>query len=244
MKLLLAKVWPYPLTYLDDKHKDKLLINTINTHSFNLTLEDQEFREALIKSDVLLPDGVGILLALRVLNKIKRNKIAGYDLLLYELNRLNKSGGKCFFLGSSEKVLHLIADRIKKEYPAILLSWYSPPFRDNFTNEENSAMIDVVNSFSPDVLFIGMTAPKQEKWAVKHYESLNARHICSIGAAFEFYAKTKKRSPEWLIRIWLEWFYRLIKEPVRLWQRYIIGIFKFLIMLFREKIGGDSEIIG
>lgn len=239
MKQLLAKVWPYPIYYLDSKHYDKLLINTINTHSFNLTLEDKEFREALLKSDVLLPDGVGILMALRVLNKVKRNKIAGYDLLIYELEWLNKSGGKCFFLGSSENVLELIKDRIENEYPDIISSYYSPPFREDFTEEENNIMIKAVNSFSPDVLFVGMTAPKQEKWTARHFGNLNARHICSIGAAFEFFAKTKKRSPKWLIKIWLEWFYRLIKEPVRLWRRYIIGIIKFLFLLCQEKIRRD-----
>lgn len=239
MKQLLAKVWPYPIYYLDSKHYDKLLINTINTHSFNLTLEDKEFREALLKSDVLLPDGVGILMALRVLNKVKRNKIAGYDLLIYELEWLNKSGGKCFFLGSSENVLKLIKDRIENEYPDIISSYYSPPFREDFTEEENNIMIKAVNSFSPDVLFVGMTAPKQEKWTARHFGNLNARHICSIGAAFEFFAKTKKRSPKWLIKIWLEWFYRLIKEPVRLWRRYIIGIIKFLFLLCQEKIRRD-----
>jgi len=239
MKQLLAKVWPYPIYYLDSKHYDKLLINTINTHSFNLTLEDKEFREALLKSDVLLPDGVGILMALRVLNKVKRNKIAGYDLLIYELEWLNKSGGKCFFLGSTENVLKLVKDRIENEYPDIISSYYSPPFREDFTEEENNIMIKAVNSFSPDVLFVGMTAPKQEKWAARHFGDLNARHICSIGAAFEFFAKTKKRSPKWLIKIWLEWFYRLIKEPVRLWRRYIIGIIKFLFLLCQEKIRRD-----
>jgi len=236
MKQILSKVWPHPLSFLDKKQNDKILINTINTHSFNLTLEDNEFREALLRSDVLLPDGVGILLALRVLNKDKRNKIAGYDLLIYELDRLDKTGGKCFFLGSSDKVLELIGQRLKSEYPHIIYSLYSPPFREEFSEEENLLMIKAVNQFSPDVLFIGMTAPKQEKWAAKHFGELNARHICSIGAAFEFFAKTKKRSPKWLIKIWLEWLYRLIKEPLRLWRRYIIGILRFLFPLFKEKI--------
>jgi N-acetylglucosaminyldiphosphoundecaprenol N-acetyl-beta-D-mannosaminyltransferase len=103
-------------------------------------------------------------------------------------------------------------------------------------------MINRINSFSPDVLLIGMTAPKQEKWAVKHFDILDARHICSIGAAFEFYAKTKRRSPQWLITIWLEWFHRLVKEPVRLWRRYIIGIFKFLFLLVREKFRKDKNL--
>lgn len=239
---MLEKVWPYPLSYLDDKNNDKLLINTINTHSFNITREDQEFREALLKSDVLLPDGVGIVLALRVLKIRRLEKIAGYDLLLYELNRLNKSAGKCFFLGSTEKVLQRIEERVKNEYPNIVLSCYSPPFKDVFTDEENTDMINRINSFSPDVLLIGMTAPKQEKWAVKHFDILDARHICSIGAAFEFYAKTKRRSPQWLITIWLEWFHRLVKEPVRLWRRYIIGIFKFLFLLVREKFRKDKNL--
>ena len=97
-------------------------------------------------------------------------------------------------------------------------------------------MIDAVNRVEPDVLFIGMTAPKQEKWAFKYYQMLNAGHICCIGAVFDFYAGTVKRAPEWMISLGMEWFYRLIREPRRMWRRYLIGNIKFIGYILREKL--------
>ncbi|MGC1392281.1 MAG: WecB/TagA/CpsF family glycosyltransferase, partial [Bacteroidales bacterium] len=154
---------------------------------------------------------------------------------------LNKTGGKCFFLGSSDKVLKLIVQRISKEYPKIRVSSYSPPYKPVFTDEENDQMINTVNSFSPDVLFVGMTAPKQEKWAAAHFEKLNARHICSIGAVFDFYALTVRRAPAWMIRHGLEWLYRLIVEPRRMWRRYIVGNPKFIWFIIKEKFKSSTN---
>ena len=97
-------------------------------------------------------------------------------------------------------------------------------------------MLEAINTFQPDVLKIGMTAPKQEKWSFQHYGQLNVGHICCIGAVFDFYAGTIKRAPKWMIKMGLEWFYRLIKEPRRMWQRYLIGNFIFIYHIINEKL--------
>ncbi|MFA6912412.1 MAG: WecB/TagA/CpsF family glycosyltransferase, partial [Proteiniphilum sp.] len=92
-----------------------------------------------------------------------------------------------------------------------------------------------VNKVEPDVLFVGMTAPKQEKWTYEYFDQLRAGHICCIGAVFDFYAGTVKRAPKWMIQIGLEWFYRLIREPRRMWRRYLIGNTLFVIGILKEK---------
>ena len=208
-------------------HK-KLLINTINAHSYNVALNDSLFKKCLTDCEVLIPDGVSIVLAKRVLNGKKIKKIAGFDLFTYEMNRLNKSGGKCFFLGSSNQVLSKIHERASLEYPNVKICTYSPPYKAEFSDAENEEMISAVNAFEPDVLFVGMTAPKQEKWAFEHFDKLNVKHIGCIGAVFDFYAGTVKRAPQWMISLGLEWFFRLAKEPKRMWRRYLIGNVQFI----------------
>lgn len=226
---------------LHEIDQSKMLINTLNAHSYNLACKDEEFRNALKNSDVLLPDGISVVLATRVLSEQKLNKIAGEDLFYHEMKRLNSKGGKCFFLGSTDKTLKLISDRAKTEFPQLKIYYYSPPFKAQFSEEDNISMINAINEVEPDVLFIGMTAPKQEKWAYKHFEILNAGHICCIGAVFDYYAGTIKRAPKWMISIGLEWMYRLIREPKRLWRRYLLGNTQFVIHIIKEKFSSRKK---
>lgn len=213
----------------------KALINTINAHCYNMTKNDPFYQEALLNSDVLLPDGISIVWAIKWLTGQKLKKIAGADLFFYEMERLKHTGGKCFFLGSSETTLNKIKERISREYPNIKVDSYSPPYKPLFTIEENAAMLDAINTFQPDVLLIGMTAPKQEKWAYHNYNQLQTGHICCVGAVFDFYAETINRAPQWLIKLGLEWFYRLIKEPRRMWHRYLDGNIRFIWSIIKEK---------
>lgn len=213
----------------------KLLINTINAHSYNMAQDDEIFAQALRSSDVLLPDGVSIVLAKRLLYGERIKKIAGADLFFYEMKKLNRSRGKCFFLGSSNETLAVITDKLKKQYPNVKVECYSPPYVPEFSKKDNIKMITAVNQFKPDVLFIGMTAPKQEKWAFSHFNELQAGHICSIGAVFDFFAGSVRRAPKWMIKLGLEWLFRLLKEPRRLWRRYIFGNIQFISLIIREK---------
>lgn len=219
------------------------MINTLNAHCYNVTLTDPLYKEALLNSDVLIPDGVSIVWAVRWLtcgvetgHALSLKKIAGADLFFYEMERLQQAGGRCFFLGSSESTLTKIKERATIEYPNVKVQTYSPPYKSEFTEEDNATMLEVINAFQPDVLMVGMTAPKQEKWAYQHFKQLQVGHVCCIGAVFDFYAGTVNRAPQWMIKMGLEWFYRLVKEPRRMWRRYLIGNTKFIWYMIKEKI--------
>ncbi len=217
----------------------KLLINTINAFSYDNARKDVLFSEALQKGDVLIPDGISIVKACRFLNAKSQPKerIAGWDLFVYEMEKLNRVGGRVMFLGSSDAVLNLIRQRVAEKYPKIEVDTYSPPYKPEFSDEENEAMISAINHSNPDLLWIGMTAPKQEKWAYTHLDRLDVHcHIGTIGAVFDFFAGTVKRAPERWQRAGLEWLYRLLSEPRRMWRRYFIGNAKFIYYIMVEKI--------
>ena len=219
----------------------KLLINTINAFSYDNARKDVLFSEALQKGDVLIPDGISIVKACRFLNTKSQPKerIAGWDLFVYEMEKLNRVGGKVMFLGSSDAVLNLIRQRVAEKYPKIEVDTYSPPYKPEFSDEDNEAMISAINHSNPDLLWIGMTAPKQEKWAYTHLDRLDVHcHIGTIGAVFDFFAGTVKRAPERWQRAGLEWLYRLLSEPRRMWRRYFIGNAKFIYYIMVEKIMG------
>ena len=219
----------------------KVVINTINQYSYCIAEQDPEFKKLLESSDVLLPDGVGITFAYKLFTGRAIKKIAGADLHRFYLEKLNRERGSCFYLGSSATTLQSIQDHLAKDYPSIRSGTYSPPYKPVFTDEDNREMISVVNEFKPDVLFVGMTAPKQEKWAYAQKEKLNASKICSIGAVFDFYAGTVKRPGKIWISLGLEWFIRLLKEPKRMWRRYLYYGPVFLFLVFKEKV---KQVVG
>ena len=216
----------------------KVLINTINAHSYNTAQKDPLFAEALQKGDALVPDGASIVMACRWLKAKSQPKerIAGWDLFEHEMEQLNRRGGKCFFMGSSERVLGLVKAKAAEVYPNITVETYSPPYKPEFTQEDNQAMIAAVNQAQPDLLWVGMTAPKQEKWTYAHLKELEVNGpIGTIGAVFDFFAENVQRAPVWWQEHGLEWLYRLIKEPKRMWRRYIIGNCLFLWNITKEK---------
>lgn len=221
--------------------ESKCVVNTINQYSYIIAEKDPKFKKALMASDVLLPDGVGILVAAKVLKNKKIKKVAGADLHQYLLEQLQSKSGRCFYLGSSEKTLGQIKKRLTVEFPSIKAGFYSPPYKPTFTKDDNLQMLKAINSFKPDVLFIGMTAPKQEKWSAEHKHKLDVNVICSIGAVFDFYAGTVKRPSGIWVNLGLEWFVRLLREPKRLRKRYIYYGPSFLYLILKQKM---SDIFG
>lgn len=216
----------------------KVLINTINAHSYNVARRDKLFAEALKKGDYLIPDGMSVVKACKWLHAKSQPKerIAGADLFEYEMDRLNKKCGTVMFMGSSEKTLAKIVDQAAKVYPNLKVVTYSPPYKPEFDEADNKAIVDAINMSNPDLLWIGMTAPKQEKWTYSHWNDLHIHcHVGTIGAVFDFFAGNTKRAPQWWQRHGLEWLYRLIKEPRRMWRRYIIGNTVFLWHMLGEK---------
>ena len=225
----------------------KLLINTINAHSYNTARKDSLFAEALTNGDVLIPDGVSIVKACKWIKAKSQPKerIAGWDLFSFEMEKLERESEELrvkseeskivMFMGSSQKVLDLIVKRAAEVYPHLKVVTYSPPYKPEFSDEDNKAIIDAINAANPDLLWIGMTAPKQEKWTYSHWNELNIHcHVGTIGAVFDFFAGTVERAPIWWQEHGLEWLYRLIKEPKRMWRRYIIGNTLFLWNMVKE----------
>ena len=222
----------------------KLLINTINAHSYNTALKDPLFAKALMKGDVLIPDGASIVKACKWLNAKSKPKerIAGWDLFVHEMSELEKDANsnskdskKVMFMGSSERVLGLIKIKSAEIYPNLEVVTYSPPYKPEFSKEDNAAIVTAINSENPDLLWIGMTAPKQEKWTYTHWNELNIHcHVGTIVAVFDFFAGTAKRAPQWWQDHSLEWLYRLMIEPKRMWRRYIIGNSLFIRNILKE----------
>ena len=157
-----------------------------------------------------------------------------YETLRYDNEEIEVKK-RVMFMGSSERVLSLIKERAAVDYPNVEVVTYSPPYKEVFSEEDNRIIIEAINRAKPDLLWIGMTAPKQEKWTYEHWEELDINcHVGTIGAVFDFYAGTAQRAPIWWQKCGLEWLYRLMKEPKRMWRRYIIGNPQFVWNVVRE----------
>ncbi|TBV28272.1 MULTISPECIES: WecB/TagA/CpsF family glycosyltransferase [Meridianimaribacter] len=219
------------LTVEKDK---KTIVNTINAHSYIVAKNDSKFKKALVSSDILLPDGEGVVLMAKKLKGEKIKKIAGADIHDYLLDLSEKRGLKCFYLGASQETLDIIKNKQTQKYKNVAFGFYSPPFKPVFSKEDNAQMVSKINAFKPDVLFVGMTAPKQEKWVFDNKESIDANIICSIGAVFDFIAETKKRAPQWVINLKMEWLYRSF-TAWRLTKRYLYSTPLFLLEVFKLK---------
>lgn len=235
IKIMNYEVFTEDLNKLDLSKRQ--IINTINPHSYVTAKEDKPFFEALQDSNLLIPDGSGIVMAAKQINKQNIKKIAGADLHKFLLEEMDKKSGKVFYMGAAQKTLDKIKEKIKMEYPNIIVASYSPPFKPEFTQEDNQIICEKINIFKPDVLFIGMTAPKQEKWLHQHKDRLDFTISSCIGAVFDFYAGTVERPSDFWINLHLEWLGRLVKEPKRMWRRNFVSTPLFLIDMFLFKFG-------
>ncbi|QGY43917.1 WecB/TagA/CpsF family glycosyltransferase [Maribellus comscasis] len=189
------------------------VINTISPNSYGISTKDSEFRSALRATDYLVLDGVYFAFSSLLLQgkNIKRNQ--GPDVFYHFISRLNEKGGKVFFLGSTEKTLQKIRDRARDEYPNLIVEAYSPPFKPEFSEEDNLEMVARINAFQPDILFVGMTCPKQEKWTIKHKNELNSGLIVAIGNVFDWFAGTQKPiHPIWF-KLRVGWLVRIFIRP-------------------------------
>lgn len=191
----------------------KYVVNTISPNSYGISCLDEEMNQALKGADYLDLDGVyfGWLPLLRYGQKAHR--ITGWDCFMYYCNKLNSTGGKMFLLGSTEDTLAKMKARMEVEFPNVKVASYSPPYKPSFSEEDNKAMHDAVNAFSPDVLVIGMTAPKQEKWAYQNKKYCNFHVSIAIGNVFDWYAGNTIRPNEFWQKIGLEWLVRIFYRP-------------------------------
>ncbi|KAF0219922.1 MAG: hypothetical protein FD174_1646 [Geobacteraceae bacterium] len=209
-----------------------------NPHSLVVADRDPLFRRALLNADLLIPDGIGVVLASRLLKRPVQERVPGYEFFIALTDAAQRCGGiRYFFLGASQHTLELIRTRLAREYPGITVSGlYSPPHHTSFTREENARMVAAVRAAAPHVLWVGLTAPKQEKWVFENRELLGVPFTGTIGAAFDFYAGTQRRSSPFWCRHGLEWLPRFLREPRRLWHRTIKSAPVFICRVIRQRL--------
>ena len=219
-----------------DIKDDPFVFACANPHSLAVAQKDRAFNEALNNSSATVADGVGVTLISQLLKINTGPRITGHDFFEAVMDLLNENNGSVFFFGSSESVLSIISSKLKQKYPNIKLAGtLSPPFRE-WSDEENTEMINTINASNPDVLWVGMTAPKQEKWIDANRNQLKVCTIGAIGAVFDFFADTYPRAPRCATKLGLEWLFRLIKEPKRMWKRNFVSTPLFLFYCFIQHV--------
>lgn len=214
-----------------------------NPHSYAVSLKDKVFARALKDADWLVPDGAGVIFASRILGGSIKERVTGSDVFAGLSRRMNAAGSmRVFFLGSTMETLELIKQRMTQECPAIKVAGsYSPPFKDVYSSAEISEMVQMINSAAPDVLWVGLSAPKQEKFIFENRARLNVKFVAAIGAVFDFYSGNVKRGTNsWFVNHGMEWFPRLLQEPKRLWKRMFVSAPIFMWHVIKEKVKGKG----
>ena len=225
-----------------DRRNQAVIFACANPHSLVVAQSDLSFRAALTQANLVVADGIGVSFMARLVGVQIGPRITGTDYFQAVLEALQQRGSRrVFFFGSSQRVLDLIAKRFASDFPSLILcGMLSPPF-GSWDEEQNRRMVQVINDAKPDVLWVGMTAPKQEKWVEENRHNLAVPVIGSIGAVFDFYAGTYARAPQWICQIGFEWAYRFILEPRRMWQRNCVSAPKFLWLVFRRHVLGVGK---
>lgn len=204
-----------------------------NVHMLVEAHNDPPFASVLEKADLVTPDGMPLVLALRLIHGIRQERVAGMDLMPALIAEAARQSIPVYFYGSSEDILERVVLRARSEHPEILFAGaYSPPFR-KLTIEEEWADINRIKSSEARIVFVALGCPRQEKWMARHKGKINAVMI-GVGGAFPVYAGVQSRAPQWMQKCSLEWIYRLIQEPTRLFKRYLVTNSTFLFLLLKE----------
>lgn len=212
-------------------------ITVNNVHTIVEGFWDSSYRDIINNSFLSIPDGK----PLQIVGKLKGNKhisrLFGPTVMEKFIDWGRQDGIKHFFFGSSEKNLQKLRFAIEKKYPGtIICGMISPPFKpvDEWDNEE---FIKSINEIRPDFIWVGLGAPKQERWMFNNYKNINSGLMFGIGAGFAYLAGDTKHAPQWMKNLALEWLYRLLQEPKRLWKRYLTTIPQFLFFASLELFG-------
>lgn len=197
-------------------------------HGLHVALEDTAFREIVTSADLFIPDGIAPVWIARRLGKKVAGRVTGTDLMRGYFELANTKGYSSYFFGDTGDTLNTLQNRLKQIYPGHRIAgMFSPPFGDT-SEEDQTRMIDAINAAKPDVLWVGLGLPKQERWIHQNLHRLEVPIAIGVGAAFAFHAGTVKRVPEWIGNAGFEWVWRFLAEPRKLWRRDLIDGPRFL----------------
>jgi N-acetylglucosaminyldiphosphoundecaprenol N-acetyl-beta-D-mannosaminyltransferase len=204
----------------------------VNSATVNEATRDEKFRNVINNADLINIDGMSVVWALRSLGYKVPERVATPDLADDVLAMAEKEKFSIFLLGAREEILLLCQKKLKEIFPEMSIAGYQNGY---YQTEEENKIIDMINTAKPDILLIGMSSPKKELFFEQYKHTLSAKYILGVGGYFDILSGHTKRAPKWMQNIGLEWVFRLVQEPRRMWRRYLIGNNKFLWIVIKEK---------
>jgi N-acetylglucosaminyldiphosphoundecaprenol N-acetyl-beta-D-mannosaminyltransferase len=202
-------------------------------HGVMESQRDESLRRIHNAAGLVTPDGMPLVWLSRLHGRRNTSRVYGPDLLLEVCDRSLATGYRHFFYGGQEGVGERLVERLCRRFPGLIVAGtYAPPFRALTADEELEA-VRLINAAKPDIVWVGLSTPKQERWMAQHVGQLSAPVLIGVGAAFDFHAGVKRQAPRWMQRSGLEWLFRLASEPRRLWKRYLVNnpLFVWLTLL-------------
>jgi N-acetylglucosaminyldiphosphoundecaprenol N-acetyl-beta-D-mannosaminyltransferase len=217
------------------ENRERGYVCAVAVHALTVGYDDPEMGEALRGATLVLPDGMPVVWAANMLGGNLEDRVYGPELMLRYNDRCSERGHRVWLYGGRDQgSLVQLALNLRKHHPGInIVGGYSPPFRP-MTTEEEDALVGQINEAKPDVLWVGIGVPKQEKWMARMRERLDVPVMCAVGAAFDFHAGRISQAPSWMQERGLEWIYRIAQEPRRLLPRYLYFNPRFVLAFARQ----------
>ena len=208
-----------------------------DVHGIMASQRDEKLREIHNQAGLVTPDGMPLVWLSQLNGFPWVERVYGPDLMLGVCKRSLSKGYRHYLYGGLEGVPEKLAESLRRRFPKLqIVGVYSPPFR-HLSKDEDECVIRKINQARPDIVWVGLSTPKQEYWMHEHLHRITAPVMVGVGAAFDFHAGLKKQAPRWMQRSGLEWFFRLMTEPRRLWRRYLINNPWFLWLVLRQVLG-------
>ncbi|MEM6802785.1 MAG: WecB/TagA/CpsF family glycosyltransferase [Bacteroidota bacterium] len=211
------------------KKKHSSYVCFANVHMLVEAYEDPQFNQVLKGANLVAPDGVPLCKLMKWKYKEEQDRVAGMDMVPILFEEAEKRDLSVFLYGDTEELLEELEAQLLRDFPGLTIAGaYSPPFR-SLTVEEDQEIVNRINASGSQLLFVALGCPKQEKWMAAHHGQVEATML-GIGNAFRTYLGKEKRAPQWMRKFALEWLYRLLQNPKRLWKRYFLTNGKFIYL--------------
>jgi N-acetylglucosaminyldiphosphoundecaprenol N-acetyl-beta-D-mannosaminyltransferase len=219
----------------DDKARH--YVSVVDVHCIMQSYRRPEVRQAYNSADACMPDGMPLTWVGRLRGHRTMSRVYGPDLMLALLEFGSKSGRTNFFLGGTVGVADDLRVAMERRFPGLrVVGTYTPPFR-SLTDDEKSKLVNTINDLRPDLVWVGLGAPKQDLFMAEYHKLLNCKVMIGVGAAFDFHTGRIRQAPRWMMRAGLEWFFRLCMEPRRLGPRYLRNNPPFLWHIVLQQTG-------
>lgn len=214
------------------ENKQELQHVVVNAGKIVAMQTDEELKQSVLAADLINADGQAVVWASKILGQALPERVAGIDLMLNLVKMAYEKGLKCYFLGAKEEVVKKVVDTFLQQYSSEVIGGY----RNGYFNDDEETEIakDIANSGS-HLLFVAISSPKKEIFVNKYKSLMKVPFVMGVGGSFDVVAGVTKRAPLWMQKIGLEWFYRFLQEPKRMWKRYLVGNSKFILLVLKEK---------